>query len=185
MNLDYLSKKGEELKNVKYDSPKVNLWKNDLKAAIAPYGDETLKVLDSALWFGQMITSEQHGQEMHIEAINSVQELIEELKERSASDTSAQSDVINRKKEEAKHSLGAKFGTTNFNGPVTFGDNSPANNIQVGELMLAIISEAEEKLPDGPEKQEILGKLKEIVSNPTFAALAGASLPEIVKRLVG
>lgn len=185
MDLQKLIDRGEEVKQIKYDSPTVKMWKNDIKAAVVPYGEETAKVLDSALWFGQMITSDQHGQQMHIEAIDKVQELLQELQQRKATDTAAQSEAIGRKKEEAKHSLGVKFGTTTFNGPVTFGDNSPANNIQVDELMLAIISEAEEKLPEGPEKQEILEKLKEVTANPTFAALAGASLPEIIKRLVG
>jgi hypothetical protein len=185
MNLQQLIDKGEELKNARYDSPSVDLWKNDVKAAVASFGDATIEVLETALSFGQVITSDYDGQQMHVEAIDKVQELLSELQKRDATDTAAQSEVISQKRKEAKASLGTKFGSTIFNGPVTFGDQSPANNIQVGELMLAIISEAEEKLPEGVEKQEILGKLKAIVANPTFAALAGASLPEIIKRLVG
>ena len=183
MDLQQLIDKGEQLKQTKYDSPLVYMWQNDVKAAVAEYGEATSGVLQNALHFGFMILSDEHGQQMHREMIDKVNELLNELKQRNSADTQAQSRLIIQKKEEAKATLGAKFGTTNFNGPVTFGDNSPANNVQVGELMLAIISQAEESLLNGPEKDKILGSLKSIVANPTFAAMAGASLPEILKRL--
>ncbi len=183
MNLQELIDKGEKLKNQKYDSPSVAMWENDVKAAVAPFGEATSQVLHNALWFGQMIMSDKHGQQIHVEAISKVQELLKELQNRNPDDTQAQSRLIIQKKEEAKATLSSKFGTTTFNGPVTFGDNSPANNIQVGELMLAIISQAEEALQDGPEKNKILNELRSITTNPTFAAIAGAALPEIIKRL--
>lgn len=185
MDLQSLINRGEELKNNRYDSPIVDMWQNDVKAAVATYGDSTSRVLENTMHFGQMIMSEEHGQEMHQEMISRVQELLKELINRNPSDTQQQSRIINQKREEAKATLSSKFGKTTFNGPVTFGDNSPANSVQVGELMLAIISEAEEKLPEGSEKEKILSKLKEITANPTFAAVAGASLPEIIKRLFG
>ncbi len=185
MDLQSLIDQGEELKNTDYDSPVIEMWENDVKAAVAPYGKSTLDILESAMMFGQVIIRRGHGQEMHVEKISKVQELLRELMKRNPSDTAVQSRIIEQKKEEAKATLGAKFGTTTFNGPVTFGENSPANSVQVGELMLAIISEAEEKLPEGQEKKNILSKLKEITANPTFAAIAGASLPEIIKRLFG
>ncbi|MBW3568643.1 hypothetical protein KY385_00740 [Candidatus Parcubacteria bacterium] len=185
MNLQELIDKGEEIKNERYDSPVVGMWKNDVEASVTTYGDSVVKIYKSAVRFGAIARGPGHAQQMHIERIQKVQQLLEELMKRNPSETQAQSRLINQKKEEAKASLESKFGTATFNGPVTFGDNSPANNIQVGELMLAIISEAEKKLPDGPEKEEILEKLKTIVANPTFAALAGASLPEIIKRLLG
>jgi len=72
--------------------------------------------------------SDEHGQEMHREAISKVQELLTELMKRNPQDSQAQSRLINQKKEEAKATLGTKFGTTTFNGPVTFGENSPANS---------------------------------------------------------
>jgi hypothetical protein len=185
MELQALIDRGEELKNETYDSPIVDMWENDVKAAVAPFGEATMRVLQSAMHFGQVIMSDDHGQHMHIERINKVQKLLEELQRRNPADTQAQSNLITQKKEEAKATLGAKFGKTTFNGPVSFGDNSPANSVQVGELMLAIISQAEEGLPNGPEKDKILSSLKGIVANPTFAAIAGASLPEIIKRLFG
>lgn len=184
MDLDQLINKGEELKSEPYDSPRVDMWQNDVKARVAEYGETTLEILERAMWFGTVIHSDDHGQSMHREMIDKVNTLLGELKERSSVDTQAQSRIILQKKEEAKATLGAKFGGhTTFTGPVTFGDNSPANNVQVGELMLAIIGQAEESLPDGPEKSKILESLKSVVANPTFAAMAGASLPEIVKRL--
>jgi len=50
--------------------------------------------------------------------------------------------------------------------------------------MQAVINEAEKTLPDGPEKKKILDGLKAVVSNPTFAAIAGAALSEIIKKLL-
>ena len=185
MDLQSLIDRGEELKNQRYDSPVVDIWQNDVKAAVASYGEATTNVLQNTMHFGQMIMSEGHGQEMHQEMISRVQELLAELIKRNPADTQAQSRIITQKMDEARASLGSKFGTTTFNGPVTFGDNSPANSVQVGELMLAIISQAEETLPEGSEKEKILSMLKEITTNPTFAAIAGASLPEIIKRLFG
>jgi hypothetical protein len=183
MDFQELIDRGEELKGQKYDSPKVSLWKNDVRAAVAPYGEATQNILKHALFFNQMIMSADHGQHMHIDAISKAQELLEELQKRNPEDAQAQSRLITQKMEEARATLGSKFGTTTFNGPVTFGDNSPANNIQVGEIMLAIISQTEETLPEGPEKDKILDGLRTITTNPTFAAIAGAALPEIIKRL--
>lgn len=185
MDLQQLIDRGEELKSTSYESPIVELWQNDVRAAVAEYGEATQRILQNAFHFGFVITSDESGQQMHREMIDKVIELLNELKKRNAADTQAQSQIILQKKEEAKASLGAKFGAATFNGPVTFGDNSPANNVQVGELMLAIISQAEETLPAGSEKDKILDSLKAIVANPTFAAMAGASLPEILKRLFG
>ncbi len=183
MDLQQLIDRGEELKRAVYNSPVVDMWQNDVKAAVAEYGEATSEILQRAMWFGVMIHSDQHGQQLHQEMIDKVIELLNELKQRSSADTQAQSRIISQKKEEAKASLGAKFGPTTFNGPVTFGDNSPVNNVQVSELMLAIISQAEETLPEGAEKNKILGYLRAVVANPTFAAMAGASLPEILRRL--
>ncbi len=187
MNLQELIDRGEALKQENYESPKVDLWENDVKAAVQPYGEETLKVLSRAMHFGQVIMSDLHGQQMHIDRISKVQELLAELQKRDSADMNAQSELINQKKKEAQTTISSKFDRATFNihAPATFGDNSPANNLQVNELMMAIISEAEEKLPEGPEKNKILASLKQAVANPTFAAIAGASLPEILKRLVG
>ena len=185
MDLQALIHRGEELKGEPYDSPVVDIWDNDVRAAVATFGEATSRVLEGAMHFRQMIMSAQHGQQMHVARIDRVRALLTELLKRNPANTQAQSRVINQKTEEAKATLGSKFGTTTFNGPVSFGDNGPANSVQVGELMLAIISQAEAGLPDGPEKDKILDALKGAVSNPTFAAIAGASLPEIIKRLFG
>lgn len=185
MNLQQLIDKGEELRTEPYDSPDVDMWQNDVKAAVAPFGEETGKVLHRTMWFGEMVMSPQHGQQMHNEMITKVQKLLQNLQRRDSENTRAQSDLINQKKQEVQASLKAKFGNATFHGPVTFGDNSPANTVQVGELMLAIINQAEEELPDGPEKEKILTNLKSALANPTFAAIAGDSLPEILKKLFG
>lgn len=186
MKLENLTQKGEDLRNEAYDSPVVDMWQNDVKAAVAPFGEETKRVLDRAMFFGQVITSDDHAQHMHNEMISKVQKLLEDLKKRDSEGTNRQSELINQKRKEAVETLKAKFGgPATFNGPVTFGDNSPANNVQVSELMLAIMEQAEEALPEGPEKDKILSGLRSILSNPTFAAIAGASLPEILKRLAG
>lgn len=184
MELKELIDRGEELKSVAYDAPSVDMWKNDVKAAVTPYGEANLKILRKALWYGQMIMSDEHGQQMHREAITKAQEFLRELSKRSAEDSQAQSQLLTQKREEARATLTSKFGSTTFHGPVTFGDNSPANNVQVGELMLAIISQAEKELPEGPEKDKILKALRAALSNPTFAAIAGASLPKILDRLM-
>lgn len=185
MDLIALIEQGEELKGQRYDSPVVDMWKNDVRAAVTTYGESTSRVLQNTMHFGQMIMNDHHGMEMHREMISRVQELLRELIKRNPADTQAQSQLITQKKDEAKATLGSKFGKTIFNGPVSFGNNSPANSVQVGELMLAIMGQAEETLPEGPEKTKIVSKLKEIVTNPTFAAMAGATLPEIIKRLFG
>lgn len=89
MDLQQLIDKGDELKGVKYDAPTVEMWENDVKEAIAPYGDPTVKILEKALWFGQVIMSEDHGQRMHVEAIEKAQDLLRELQKRHITDTVA------------------------------------------------------------------------------------------------
>ena len=185
MSLEELINKGDELSQEPYDSPLIDMWQNDVRAAVAPFGEATQRVLQSAMWFGFAITSDEHGQSMHNEMISKVQKLLSELQSRDSEDTKAQSDLISQKTREAQETLKAKFGKATFHGPVTFGDNSPANNVQVGELMVAIIAHAEKILPEGKEKQEIISKLKAITTNPSFAAVAGASLPAILKGLFG
>ncbi len=94
MNLQELAEKGEELKKEKYDSPIVKMWENDLKTAVAEYGKEISEILDSALSYDEMITSDQHGQQMHVEAIDKVQQLLRELQSRSVQDTATQSESV-------------------------------------------------------------------------------------------
>ena len=185
MDLQQLIERGEDLKRQSYRSPLYDVWKNDVRDAVAAYGEPTMRVLEKAWRVSQIARSAAETQSNHPAKISRVQELLTELQKRNPSDMAAQSLLMNQKMQEARATLRAKFGNTTFNGPVTFGDNSPANSFQVGELIMAIISEAEEKLPDGPEKNKILASLKEVVTNPTFAAIAGASLPEVIKRLFG
>lgn len=147
MDLQALIDRGEELKADSYDSPVVDLRENDVKAAVASYSKETSQVLSNSMHFGQVIMSDSHGQQMHVDKISKIQKLLQELQKRNSADMAAQSTIINQKMAEAKATLGAKMGTVNIHGPVTFGDNSSANNIQVGELISAIITEAEENYP--------------------------------------
>jgi len=186
MSLDQLIERAEALKSVPYDSPKVDMWKDDTKAAVVPYGEASLKILEKCLWFGRVITSPEQGQRMHIEALSKAQEFLSDLKERDAEDASAQSAILSQKRSEAKATIEAKFAGTKIivnGGTATFGDHSPVNNLQVGELLIAILQEAEKKLPDSSEKRKILASLQTVLANPTFAAIAGTSLPEIIRRL--
>ncbi|SCX05787.1 hypothetical protein [Candidatus Aquiluna sp. UB-MaderosW2red] len=67
-----------------------------------------------------------------------------------------------------------------FHGPVSFGDNSPANQIEVREILVARLSQAEATLPEGDDKKSILEHLKALTENPTFAAIAGSTLGAIL-----
>ena len=183
MDIDELIARGEELKSVNYESPKVELWKNDVKEVVVAYGEPTMDILRKAMFFGRVIQSDEDGQRMHIESIVNIEVLLRELKKRDQSRMQAQSYIINQKKEEARATLNSKLNSTTYNilAPTSFGNNSPANNIQVGELMLAIMSQAEDVLKDSPDKNSIITALKSVITNPTFASIAGASLPEIIK----
>jgi hypothetical protein len=184
-SLKNLIRRGEELRQEPYNSPVVDMWQNDVKAEVAKYGEATVEILQNTMHFSRVITSDYDATQQHNAMIDRVQKLLEDLQKRNPADTQAQSQLINQKREEAKTTLGAKFGPMTINGPATFGDHSPANNLQVSELMVAIISEAEQTLPDGSEKNRIIDGLKAIVANPTFAAMSGASLPQILKHLLG
>jgi hypothetical protein len=185
LELDELIQQGRDLKTVHYESPRYEVWQNDVRAAVTPYGEKMLEVLESTFFFGQVIMSDQHGTQMKNEAIDKTIEFLETLKARNPQDSRAQAALISQKQEEARHTLRAKLGNATFNGPVTFGDNSPISQVQVGEFIAALVKEAEQKLPDGEDKSKIVSQLKSMLANPTFAAIAGVTVPEVLKKLFG
>lgn len=184
MELDDLIKRGEALKSESYSSPKYGIWKNDVKAAVAPHGDSMMRVLSDALSGGAVIQAGQ-AQQAHIRRIDRVIVLLNELKSRDADHSRAQDAIINQKRDEARASVQAKFGGTINATNVTFGDNSPISQVTAGEFMSALVKEAEEKLPEGEDKNKILAGLKAAVTNPTFASVTGATVGAVLKKLIG
>lgn len=82
MNIDELVKQAEELKNESYNSPKVKIWKKKARDLVGEnYGKDYLDILNSSLFFGQVIMGEAHGQQMHIEAMSKAIELLNSLKD--------------------------------------------------------------------------------------------------------
>ena len=49
---------------------------------------------------------------------------------------------------------------------------------------MAGLIDAVEELPESDEKQTILKSLKDVSANPTFAAVSGSLLTELIKRLL-
>ena len=82
MNIDDLIKQAEELKNESYSSPKVKIWKKKTRDLVGEnYGKDYLDILNSSLFFGRVIMSKDHGQQMHVEAMSKAIELLNSLKD--------------------------------------------------------------------------------------------------------
>ena len=183
MGLDELINQGNELRDTELGSSNYAVWRNDVRAAVAPHGTEMTKVLEGALYNGVIIMGRRNTND---KAIDSTIELLETLKKRQPADSRAQAAMINLKTEEARHTLRAKFGSTTINATnVTLGDNSPISQVQVGEFLAALIEQVEQKLPDSEEKTKLLDHLKSVLANPAFVAVAAATVPEVLKRLMG
>lgn len=183
MDIDELVKQAEELKSVQYDSPRVDLWKRKTKNFVSEnYGQEYLKILDKALWFGQVIMSEGHGQRMHIEAMDKAIVFLNGLKTESQMDRSLSTNKTNTESIEVpqKRSYG---NITISGGTVVFGDGNRITQVAVKELVDALAKEIEEKVPESEERRSVLSKLKEITTNETFASVAGTVIGEILRRV--
>lgn len=76
-----LIQQAEELKEKSYTSPMVKVWKKKARDFVREnYGEDYLKILNSSLFFRQVIMNEAHGQRMHANAMAQAIELLEGLK---------------------------------------------------------------------------------------------------------
>jgi hypothetical protein len=79
--IDSLITEAIALKPVSYDSPKVKLWKRRAREYVrTEFGDDYLKILNSALLFNRVIRDRAEGQAMHIEAMEKAVEFLEGLR---------------------------------------------------------------------------------------------------------
>jgi len=79
--IDQLIQEAESLKQINYESPKVDLWERRTKSFIQEnYGDEFVEMFEKAFSWGQIVTQGQ-GQNMHIAALDRVIELLSSLKD--------------------------------------------------------------------------------------------------------
>lgn len=176
-----LIKEGNELRGTKMGSAKFAVWANDVRAAVKPYGDGNMSILERALESGIVIMD---GPNYNDDAIDAVNELLVVLNERMPEDARAQDALINQKQAEARATLQSKFSQVTVHGDATFGDNSSIAKITVGEFMAGLLKEVE-AMPEGTDKHGILDSLKDILANPTFATVSGSVLSEVLKKFMG
>ena len=179
--LDTLIQKGNALRRTEMGSPRFAIWANDVRAAVRPYGESMMAILEDAITSGVYTMM---GPSYNDEQIDNTIELLESLKERTPEDSRAQDALINQKQAEARATLGSKFGNITVKGDATFGDGSPITKVTVGEFMASLIDEVE-AIPESEDKHKILDGLKNVLANPTFAAVSGAVVAEVLKRLMG
>ena len=180
-DLEKLINRGNELRGTELGAPRFKIWANDVRAAVKPYGESMMKILEDALHTGVVIMG---GPNLNDEKINDTIELLQNLNERTPEDSRAQDSLINQKQAEARATLQSKFNSITVKGDATFGDGSPITKVTVGEFMAGLIQEVE-AMPDSEEKKSILDSLKSALANPTFAAVSGSVVSEILKGLLG
>jgi len=169
-----------------HPSTKYELWKHDVHSYVETnYGADLVKILDRTLRPSQVFKRGDNFQAMRNERVQRAIEFLEELKDRDAETDLATSNDKNmgEAKKAVQERLSSMKISVSGNASATFGDNSPLNQIQVGEFMTALIQEVE-AMPESPEKQSLLQQLKAITENPTFAAIAGGAVGGIVQSLV-
>jgi hypothetical protein len=181
MTIDELLAAGAELRNTEIGSTGFEMWLDDVKEFVVPYGERKMELFEQASRISHVIMG---GRSLNDERYDSTKEFLESLRRRSVEDSRAQDAIINQKQTEAAASLRQKFGNLNVNGGnVTFGDSSPINQVTVGELMAGLIKEAE-AMPDGPEKQGLLSRIKQLTTDPTFSTLSGVGLSALLTKVL-
>lgn len=186
INLDYLVQQAEKMKSVTYNSPIIKLFKKKAVDFVeSTYGDDYKDILQASFRFNRMIMSSQQGMAMHNEAMNKAIEFFEGLKDESVPDepeTKAVENVSNNKT--------PLSGKPNYRdivvsgGTVVFGDGNKITQVEVKELVKALINEVEEKIPEtNKEKKPVLKSLKELTTNETFASVTGNVIGEILKKI--
>ena len=185
MDIDALIKKAEELKSVSYESPTVDLWKNRTRNFISEkYGSEYVRMFNDTLHFGEIIMSEEHGQEMQAQCLSRAIELLNGLRDEPVRNPSSRT-VIEASEQHVPPKQKPNFGNISISGgTVVFGDGNKITQVAVKELVDALAEEIQEKVPDSETKHGVLAKLKEITTNETFAAVSGALIGEVLKRVI-
>lgn len=186
MTADELIAKGEELKQLPYDDPEQDLWDKDVGDFAKQYGayDIATRVLfpASVPWGDEAANIERY------ECIAKAQKLLKSLESRSinkddAADKTAP--TFNQAKQRVQEKITKVTNTYNIHAPTTFGENSPINQITIGEFLAGLEQEIQEKVTDESMKKKLLSSIKEITSNPSFVAIAPIAASEILKKLMG
>jgi hypothetical protein len=189
MNVDELIAEAERLKQVNYDDPDQDLWDNDVREFVKPFGDTTYRILERIISPSSVILGDDDSQFMleRVEAITKTQKLLERLNQRSVDKQAAQSKTIAPSFEQAKQQIKDKTTSYNYNinAPTTFGDNSPISEITIGEFLAGLEKEIEEKVSDDVEKHRLLTMVKSVTTDPSFVAIASVAATSIMKRLLG
>jgi len=180
MTLQELIDQGEELRIENWDSPDIEMWQADVRGAVKPYGDPAMKTLEGSFQFGYVITDDVSANQMSNEMISKVQKLLANLQRRDLQATKSTADLLSEsKKEEVREAVAKQLHVTINGGSVNLGDNGQISNVEVGNVVFAMQAEIE-KLPDSEQKRGLLKNLKAISENPTFAAVAGASVSTLL-----
>src|SRR5258708_1318941 len=120
-DLDTLIQQGNVLRGTRLGSPRFEMWANDARAAVKPYGEAMMEILESAITI-HVVSYEDTTND---EQIDDTIEFLEGLKERNPEDSRAQDALINQKQAEARATLQTKFGgSITVHGDETFGDGS-------------------------------------------------------------
>lgn len=184
MDLDNLISRAIKLKEESYKSSSKDIWEEDAKEYIKiSYGDKFVKIFERTLFPGRMAMNEAHAQSMHVGRMEEVIKFLEELKTREPQ-PSVVEESSEKKVEEDKKAIKQRFGSATFHGPVTFGDNSPASQVTVGEFISALTEEIH-KQPDSPQKKTLLKNIDSITKNPTFSGIASSTIGNLLTKLFG
>ncbi len=186
MTADELIAKGEELKQLPYDDSDQDLWDKDVGNFAKQYG--AYDIAYRALFPNTMSYSDDDSNRLRYECIVKAQKLLKSLESRPLNKDDDANEMA-PSFEQAKHRVQEKVtkvnNTFNINAPTTFGENSPINQITIGEFLAGLEQEIKEKVTDEPTKKKLLSSIKEITSNPSFVAIAPIAASEIMKKLMG
>lgn len=182
--VDHLIQSAEELKNVAYDSPRVDLWKRRVKDFVKKtFGFEFLEIFEKSIRWG-VVAMQGQGQSLHLQAMDKAIDFLESLKHEpiptSPMPENPNNQINSNKKSEHKISSISISG-----GTVIMGDGNTLTQISVKDLIEVLEKEIKEKVPESEERNNVLSNLYKITTNPTFASVSGSFLGEVLKKLSG
>jgi len=160
------------------------LWEERAKNFVREnYGARREEILDSALFFGQMIEDDYHARRLHEEAMDKAIEFLEALK--------GEPRVVAQRPQEpaatahSSRTRDARYGNITISGgTVVFGDGNSIHQVTVKQLVEALQKEVQEKVPESEEKRTVLKTLKQLATSETFTSVAGSMISEILRRVV-
>jgi len=187
----------EEAKTVTakpYKSPLIRLWEESVKRFLEDvYDKEMVNIFEDAMSWGAVISHDEEGQQYHMEAMQRGIEFLEGLKSKQPPQVPTgfveRSLYLQNKYDRNKQTKPQRQGAPqhhyyNYGGNFHTGQGDIEQQISVGDIILKITEEIQQKVPESQEKKSVVHALKTLTTNETFAHITGAFAGSLLSSII-